>query len=149
MKAERELFQIGEVAELTGLSHRTLRYYEELGLLEARSHGPGKFRIYTREDIERINRIKRLKENLGFSLQQAKEGIEKDDERKRLMDKARAARKPASKRKALQGARAILLEELEMVAERQRKLAELEGRLRERLVEVDGELDDLPKDAGR
>jgi MerR family transcriptional regulator, repressor of the yfmOP operon len=149
MEDERELFQIGEIAELTGLSHRTLRYYEELGLLEARSHGPGKFRIYTREDIERINRIKRLKDNLGFSLQQAKEGIERDDERKRLMEKAVAAKTPAAKRKALQGARAILLEELDMVAERQHKLAELEGRLRERLVEVERELGDLPGDTGR
>jgi DNA-binding transcriptional MerR regulator len=149
VKEKKELFQIGEVAELTGLSRRTLRYYEELGLLKARSHGPGKFRIYTREDIERINRIKRLKENLGFSLQQAKEGIERDDERKKLMDSASTERSPAAKRKALERARVLLLDELDMVSEKRRKLADIERRLKERLEEVDGGLCDLPKDAGR
>jgi ABC-2 type transport system ATP-binding protein len=134
VKEKKELFQIGEVAELTGLSRRTLRYYEELGLLKARSHGPGKFRIYTREDIERINRIKRLKENLGFSLQQAKEGIERDDERKKLMDSASTERSPAAKRKALERARVLLLDELDMVSEKRRKLADIERRPKEHVM---------------
>jgi MerR family transcriptional regulator, repressor of the yfmOP operon len=140
MKDESKVYQIGEVAELTGLSQRALRYYEELGLLEPRSHGPGKFRIYSEGDLERLRRIKRLKDNLGFSLQQAKEAMERDDQRKRLMEMAANEKSREKRRKALEGARKILLEETSMVKERQDKLKELERLLRQRIQEVDDEL---------
>ncbi len=148
MERGRGFYQIGEVARLTGLSHRALRYYEEIGLLDPRAHGPGKFRIYTDEDIERIKRIRRLKENLGLSLQQAKEGIERDKERRMLMEKARAEKNPAAKRKALDKARLILVEEQAMLAEKQRKLSEVERLLRQMVKEIDGELAGLRDGAG-
>jgi DNA-binding transcriptional MerR regulator len=140
MKEMNKVYQIGEVAELTGLSQRALRYYEELGLLESRSHGPGKFRVYTEEDLERLRRIKRLKDNLGFSLQQAKEAMERDDERKRLMEKAVAEKDPDAKREFLECAREILLEEMSMLEERQGKLKEIKKLLKQRLRQVDKEL---------
>jgi DNA-binding transcriptional MerR regulator len=59
--------QIGEVAERTGLSLRTIRYYGEVGLVvpSARTHGG--FRLYTEPDIARLELIKRMKP-LDFSL---------------------------------------------------------------------------------
>ncbi len=60
--------QIGEAADRSGLTQRTLRYYEEKGLLKPPSRMDGGFRLYSGEDIERIERIKELRDLLGFSL---------------------------------------------------------------------------------
>jgi DNA-binding transcriptional MerR regulator len=56
-----ELRQIGEVADRTGLSLRTIRYYEEIGLVVPSGRTAGGFRLYTAEDIERLELVKRLK----------------------------------------------------------------------------------------
>ena len=59
--------QIGEVAEHTGLSLRTIRYYEEVGLISPSARTQGGFRLYTEPDVARLNLVKRMKP-LGFSL---------------------------------------------------------------------------------
>lgn len=58
---ESDLHQIGEVAERTGLSLRTIRYYEEMGLVVPSGRTAGGFRLYTDEDIDRLELVKRLK----------------------------------------------------------------------------------------
>ena len=58
---------IGELAERTGLSLRTIRHYDEVGLLKASARTEGGFRLYTQEDLSRLMLIRRMKP-LGFSL---------------------------------------------------------------------------------
>jgi MerR family copper efflux transcriptional regulator len=60
---------IGELAEKTGLSLRTIRHYDEVGLLKASGRTEGGFRIYTPEDLSRLILIRRMKP-LGFSLEE-------------------------------------------------------------------------------
>ncbi|GGS45489.1 MerR family transcriptional regulator [Planobispora rosea] len=60
---------IGEVAELTGLSLRTIRHYEEVGLVPASARSQGGFRLYTAADVARLMVIRRMKP-LGFTLEQ-------------------------------------------------------------------------------
>lgn len=60
-------YWIGEVSKETGLSLRTIRYYEELGLLKPKSRTAGHFRLYTESDIIRLRAIQTLKE-LGYPL---------------------------------------------------------------------------------
>lgn len=67
--------QIGDVAERTGLSLRTIRYYEEIGLLPAASRSAGGFRLYAHEAVERLLVIKHMKP-LDFSLDQMRELLE-------------------------------------------------------------------------
>ena len=62
-----ELARIGEVAERLGVSTRTIKYYEELGLVSPENRSPGGFRLYSAPDVERLERILRIK-NMGFSL---------------------------------------------------------------------------------
>jgi len=67
-----ELRSISQVRELTGLSARTLRYYEELGLLPGVRRRAGGRRVYGADEIERLRFIQRLKA-MGLSLAQVKE----------------------------------------------------------------------------
>ncbi|MEV7827898.1 MerR family transcriptional regulator [Microbacterium enclense] len=68
MTAQRPM-QIGELAERTGLSIRTLRHYDEIGLLRPSARSDGGFRLYTADDESRLLLIRRMKP-LGYSLEQ-------------------------------------------------------------------------------
>jgi MerR family copper efflux transcriptional regulator len=72
------MLQIGEVAERAGLSLRTVRYYEETGLLEPARRTDGGFRLYTAEHVDRLALIKRMKP-LGFTVQQMRELLDARD----------------------------------------------------------------------
>lgn len=67
-----ETMQIGEVSERTGLSLRTIRHYDEVGLLRPSARSDGGFRLYTSLDLERLLLIRRMKP-LGFSLDEMTE----------------------------------------------------------------------------
>lgn len=60
---------IGQLADKTGLSLRTIRHYDEIGLLKASGRTEGGFRLYTPEDHSRLMLIRRMKP-LGFSLEE-------------------------------------------------------------------------------
>ncbi|MGO9974532.1 MAG: MerR family transcriptional regulator [Solirubrobacteraceae bacterium] len=63
--------RIGELAELTGTTPRTIRYYEEIGLLgDGAPREQGKHRCYSDADVERLREIVRLRDLLGLSLEQ-------------------------------------------------------------------------------
>ncbi|MDN3296835.1 MerR family transcriptional regulator [Streptomyces ficellus] len=70
--------QIGEVAERTGLSLRTIRHYEETGLVVPSARSQGGFRLYTERDVERLMVIRRMKP-LGFSLDQMRDLLDATD----------------------------------------------------------------------
>jgi DNA-binding transcriptional MerR regulator len=67
MKKER--YWIGDVAKKLGLSLRTIRYYEELGILKPRGRTAGHFRLYAEDDVKRLEAVQSLK-SLGYSLKQ-------------------------------------------------------------------------------
>jgi len=71
--------QIGEVAERTGVTQRTLRFYEEKGLLNPPSRMEGGFRLYSEEDVHRVEQIRQLQSLLGFSLAEIKEMVEAEE----------------------------------------------------------------------
>lgn len=72
--------KIGEVAEHTELSIRSLRHWDELGLVSPSAYSPGGFRLYTRGDVERILLIRRMKP-LAFSLERIREFCRALDQR--------------------------------------------------------------------
>lgn len=65
---------IGEIAERTGLSLRTLRHYDEIGLLQPSGRTDGGFRLYTEDDLARLMVIRRMKP-LGYSLAEMQEAL--------------------------------------------------------------------------
>ncbi|MDD1476042.1 MerR family transcriptional regulator [Arthrobacter sp. H16F315] len=72
MTAKTSTMHIGELAERTGLSLRTIRHYDEVGLLPASARTDGGFRVYSEDDFERLAVIKQMKP-LGFSLEEMSE----------------------------------------------------------------------------
>jgi DNA-binding transcriptional MerR regulator len=76
--------QIGEVADRTGVTQRTLRFYEERGLLKPPSRMEGGFRLYSEEDVDRVEEIKRLQNLLGLTLAEIKDMVEAEEFRTEL-----------------------------------------------------------------
>ncbi len=68
MTESERTMHIGELAERTGLSLRTIRHYDEIGLLKPSGRTEGGFRLYTEPDLERLLLIRRMKP-LGFALE--------------------------------------------------------------------------------
>ncbi|GAA0497634.1 MULTISPECIES: MerR family transcriptional regulator [Microbacterium] len=66
---------IGELAERTGLSLRTIRHYDEIGILKPTGRTEGGFRLYTAEDESRLLLIRRMKP-LGYSLEETGQLLE-------------------------------------------------------------------------
>lgn len=80
----RRLLQIGEVAKLIGVSPKTVRYYHEIGLLAEPERSEGRYRLYTAQDLLRLQRIRRLR-SLGLSLDNIKEILGEPEQRHELM----------------------------------------------------------------
>jgi len=78
---EQSLYTIEQVATRTGFTKRMLRYYEEVGLLLSTGRTEGNYRRYSEADVERLERIKNLRDLLGFSLADIREIMEAEDER--------------------------------------------------------------------
>jgi DNA-binding transcriptional MerR regulator len=73
------VFRIGEVAKLTGLTTRTLRYWEEIGLISPSSYRGRGERLYSHTDMSRVTRIRDLQELLGFSLAEVRVVLDTED----------------------------------------------------------------------
>ena len=71
--------RIGEVAARAGVSPRTLRYYEELGLIAPSGHSPGGARRYGEADVARLRRIRDLQALMGFELDEIRTVLAAED----------------------------------------------------------------------
>jgi DNA-binding transcriptional MerR regulator len=127
--AERAL-RIGEVAELTGTTPRTIRYYEEIGLLPgAADRAQGKHRCFTQRDVERVREIIRLRDLLGLSLEQLSRLLEAEDARAELRLEYHRAEDAATRRRIMEEALGHIATQLELVRSRTRALEQLETEL--------------------
>ena len=70
-----QFVKIDEVAKQTGLTKRTIRYYEEIGILPEPQRTDGGTRLYTEKDIDLLKKVVNAKEVLGFSLQELQKYI--------------------------------------------------------------------------
>ena len=90
------LLKINEVAAETGLTTRTIRYYEEVGLLEPAARSDGDYRLYDASDLDRLQYIRSLRDDAGFSLAQIGQMLE--DEAARARNRRATARDDRSRR---------------------------------------------------
>ncbi len=129
--------QIGEAADATGLTQRTLRFYEEKGLLSPPTRLDGGFRLYSPEDLERVERIKQLKDLLGFSLAEIKEMLEYEDMRLQIRAEWRQDADAAEKASTLRRARDIAQHQVDLLDQKVEKMSEMRRVLAERIAKYD------------
>jgi DNA-binding transcriptional MerR regulator len=128
--AASKTLRIGEVAELTGTTPRTIRYYEEIGLLPgAHDRVQGQHRCYTEADVERVREIIRLRDLLGLSLDQLAVLLEAETARAELRRELEYAEDPSKISEILQEALGHISTQLELVRGRREALEQLEAEL--------------------
>jgi DNA-binding transcriptional MerR regulator len=141
----REL-RIGEVAKLAGTTPRTIRYYEEIGLLPAGDgREPGAHRTYAEADVERLNQLLRMKSLLGLSLEELKDLVEAEEARAALRREwQEGVDDPVRRRQILEESIGHIASQLELARRRRDEIAKLEDELvarRKRVRELLRELD--------
>jgi DNA-binding transcriptional MerR regulator len=149
VSAESGDLRIGDVAQRAGTTPRTIRYYEEIGLLPAaRERRPGAHRTYASSDVERLTELLRLKELLGLSLEELKETVEAEDARAALRREwYDGVDDPVRRWQILEESLSHLSRQLELVRRRRDEIAALEADLlarRRRVRELTRELDRTP-----
>ncbi|MGA9857008.1 MAG: MerR family transcriptional regulator [Solirubrobacteraceae bacterium] len=136
--------RIGEVAELTGTTARTIRYYEEIGLLDSeQQREQGKHRCYTEADVDRVREIIRLRDLLGLSLDQLSTLLEAESARAHLRQELQQTEAPAERKRILEELLGHISNQLTLVEGRLSELHDLAGeltdkqrRVRERIAEL-------------
>jgi MerR family transcriptional regulator, repressor of the yfmOP operon len=140
--------RIGELAKLAGTTPRTVRYYEEIGLLPgADERESGAHRSYTDADLERLNEILRLKHLLGLTLDELKTVVAAEDARAILRAEYRATEDARERRRILGEGLVHLDAQLALVRRRLADLQALEADLAERRARNRAKMAELERDA--
>ena len=126
--------RIGDLAKRAGTTPRTIRYYEELGLLpSAPERNAGSHRIYTEGDVERLQQVLRMKDLLGLTLDELREVVEREDARSaRRQEFQHGTPSPERRRELLDEALENIAHQVALVHRRRAKLDALEAELEER-----------------
>lgn len=131
------LYKIGEVAEDVGVTQRTIRYYEELGLLGAhRARLKGSHRLFTEADIARLRELVRLRNLLGLSLDELTQLAEAAQVSQYLRLRWESSTEDAERAEIIETAIPNVERQLELVHARQRSLAEFEAELTDKLARM-------------
>jgi MerR family transcriptional regulator, repressor of the yfmOP operon len=125
-----QLLRIGEVARLVGTTPRTIRYYEEIGLLPGSGvRESGRHRLYTEADVERLRELLRLRDLLGVSLEELKQLAEAESARAALRSEWRHGGEETRPREILEEAIGHIGRQLALVRGRRAQLEGLESEL--------------------
>lgn len=146
-EAEPRLRRIQDVAAELGLTARSIRYYEELGLLAPAARSEGAYRLFDADDIERLRFIKGLRDDAGFSLSEIGQLLEDEAMRTRNRDRFRSTQDATERR-------AIVDDSLDRVERQIETLRDKMARLAGMIEEAEGRRDHLrlhrsELDAGR
>ena len=150
MTRENEAYlQIGEVAERTGVTQRTLRFYEEKGLLRPPSRMDGGFRLYSEDDVRRVEQIRRLQGLLGVTLAEIKEMVDAEEILLELRAQYRPESAIADKKRQLEKATEVVQAQYAIVKQKTEQMAEMRKQLEERLHTFDRWREELRRAEGK
>ena len=131
--AAPRLLRIQEAAAEVGLTARSVRYYEELGLLRPAARSDGDYRLYDATDVERLRFIKGLRDDAGFSLAEISQLLEAEEARERGHEAYHATTDPAERLQILRDRVASFEHQIEMLRTKIERLEamvdETDGRL--------------------
>jgi MerR family transcriptional regulator, repressor of the yfmOP operon len=150
------LLRIQEVAAEVGLTTRSIRYYEELGLLEPAARSEGDYRLFDASDLERLRFIKSLRDDAGFSLAQVGQMLEDEVARARNRERLAHTTNPAERRIYLDEALTRVERQIGLLDAKAERIAAMiadararERRIRAGLAELDLGRGPAPKRADR
>jgi DNA-binding transcriptional MerR regulator len=128
--------RIGEVAEQVGVTPRTIRYYEERGLLDREDRPKGAHRTYDEADVVRLRELIRLRDLLGLTLEELVELAEAETERAAIRDRWQGDPSDDERRALLDRAGELVEQQLQLVRARQASLTEFAGELEEKRASI-------------
>jgi MerR family transcriptional regulator, repressor of the yfmOP operon len=143
--ATAKALRIGELASLTGTTPRTIRYYEEIGLLGAGDERrSGAHRLYDEGDVEALRDVLRLKELLGVSLEELRELVVAERARAALRSEWHEGTAGRTRQRAiLTEALRYAERQLELVKGRRAEIERLQGELEEKIARIGHRLEDV------
>jgi MerR family transcriptional regulator, repressor of the yfmOP operon len=128
--------RIGEVADRVGVTPRTIRYYEELGLLGGGERPKGAHRLYSEADVGRLSELIRLRDLLGLSLEELVTLAEAEEARAALRDQWYGDPTDEERLAIVDRATELVQQQLDLVRARRRTLDEFAGELEEKLASL-------------
>ena len=138
--------RIGEIAEQVGVTPRTIRYYEELGLLGAgEERSKGAHRHYTDADVARLRELIRLRDLLGLSLEELVALAEAEEARAALRNQWAESATDSERASIVEAAIPLVERQLELVRARRRRLSEFEDELSKKLLSLRKRQDELQR----
>jgi DNA-binding transcriptional MerR regulator len=123
------VIRIGELAERTGVTPRTIRYYEEIGLLPGGQRRKGSHRLYEDTDVERVSELTRLRDLLNLSLDELKQLLEAEEARADLRRRFEATDSDSERLRIVEAALPHVDTQLQLVRRRKQELSRLEAEL--------------------
>jgi len=127
-------YRIGEVAERLGVTTRTIRYYEEVGLFGSSPARPkGGHRTYAEGDVTRLAELIRMRDLLGLTLEELALLAEAEGARAALRDRWSGTESDAERIRIVEEAMTHVRRQLDLVRARQQRLDEFAGQLTEKL----------------
>jgi DNA-binding transcriptional MerR regulator len=148
VQAEELRYRIGEVAERAGVTTRTIRYYEELGLLGTGERTKGAHRVYTEADVSRLEELIRLRDLLGLTLDELVELVEAEEARAALRDQWAESASDDERVRIVDAAISLAERQLELVQARQQRLSEFADELVEKLRSIHDRKAELDRPRG-
>ncbi|HUB35508.1 MAG TPA: MerR family transcriptional regulator [Solirubrobacteraceae bacterium] len=142
--------RIGDVAKLVGTTPRTIRYYEEIGLLPQEPARPsGGHRVYSEAEVERLREVMRLKDLLGVTLEELKTLLAAEESRALVRAQLRQEHVPPARRRSLlEEALGHIDRQLSLVERRAAELAKLKAELTDSRKRVRRKIRELDAHAG-
>jgi DNA-binding transcriptional MerR regulator len=135
-QTEERRYRIGEVAERAGVTTRTIRYYEELGLLGRGERTKGAHRFYNDADLTRLQELIRLRDELGLTLDELVELADAEEARAALRDQWAESASDTERARIVDAALSLAERQLELVRVRQRRLADFADELVEKVESI-------------
>lgn len=131
--SEQAPYTIEQVAQRIGMTKRTLRYYEEMGLLPPTGRTEGNYRRYSEEDIRLLKRIKELRDLLGFSLTDIRTLLDAENERGQIKQAYRQETEARGKLIQLERSDELIRKQLQLIEQKVSALEQMRSALYEKL----------------